>query len=73
MVIIYVDVLFTKSLLPHPRPFPSRGRESSRTSRCSIWCGSILPLSACQSEVADRKEELVGGYCLGQLFFIERM
>jgi len=26
------------------RPFPSRGRETSRTSDCSSRCGGILPL-----------------------------
>jgi len=37
-------VVLIESLWPHPQPFPSRGRETSRTSDCRRWCGGILPL-----------------------------
>jgi len=49
-----VDVLFAKSLRPHPRPFPLRGREASRTSDSCSQCGGILLLKGELEGVYDR-------------------
>jgi len=60
-----------KTLLTPSPPFPLRGRETRRTSDCCSQCGGILPLSAYQSEAADRKGELEGVYYTSHMGGVE--